>query len=268
MLKEILKQKRSELEAAQDRVTISQLIDAAALAPKPQGFLNRLRESYEACSRTAPRKPALIAELKKASPSKGLIRSDFNPESIAQAYARGGASALSVLTDERFFAGRAEYLTRVRHTCSLPVLRKDFIIDEYQVYEARAIGADALLLIVAALDHDRLESLLGLTHELGMDALVEVHTAPELERAVAAGADLIGINNRSLSTFRTNLETTRSLAPSVPGDRFLVSESGIRSPDDIAMLAGCGVKAVLVGEALMRQPDVEEATRLLLGLGA
>ncbi len=268
MLGEILRHKRGEVARTRARMPLDRVAELAARAPEPAGFTACLRERYQESGPPGQRQPALIAEIKKASPSKGLIRADFDPEDIARAYRRGGAAALSVLTDEHYFQGRTDFLPLARQASGLPVLRKDFIIDEYQIYESRALGADALLLIVAALEDERLADLLKLTRELGMDALVEVHTLPELGRAVEAGAELIGINNRDLSTFRTNLETTLQLASEVPKDRFLVSESGINSHEDVRRLGARGAGAVLVGEALMRQPDVELAARGLIGAGA
>jgi indole-3-glycerol phosphate synthase len=220
----------------------------------PRGF----RSSLEAGPGVA-----LIAEVKKASPSAGVIREDFDPVRIARAYERGGAACVSVLTDRRFFQGEPAYLTQVRGAVGLPVLRKDFLLDELQVVEARALGADAVLLIVAALDAARLAGLLSAARDLGMDALVEVHDEPQLEAALSAGARLIGVNNRDLRTFEVDLGVTERLAPRVPEGVVLVAESGIRTPADVARLADCGVKAVLVGETLMRADDIAAATHTL-----
>jgi len=203
--------------------------------------------------------PAVIAEIKKASPSKGLLREDFDPPAIARSYERHGAACLSVLTDADFFQGCEAYLQQARAACGLPVLRKDFIIDPYQVYEARVIGADCILLIVAALDDSALRELAQLAAELHMDVLVEVHDAGELQRALALNTPLIGINNRNLRSFETRLETTLDLLEHIPADCIVITESGIHSRDDVALLRGRGVNAFLVGEAFMRAPDPGEA---------
>ncbi len=197
----------------------------------------------------------MIAEIKKASPSKGLLRADFRPADIAQSYERHGATCLSVLTDEDFFQGSDEYLQQARAACALPVLRKDFTMDAYQVYEARALGADAILLIVAALGDTPLRELAELAAELGMDVLVEVHDAAELERALALPTPLIGINNRDLRTFHTSLETTLDLLGKIPADRVVVTESGIHAPADVARMRARGVNVFLVGEAFMKADD-------------
>jgi len=198
---------------------------------------------------------AVIAEIKKASPSRGILREDFDPEQIAISYENGGAACLSVLTDIDFFKGADAYLQQARAACSLPVLRKDFVIDPYQVYEARALGADCILLIVAALDDDLLRELLQLAGELGMDALVEVHDATELQRALAMPAPLLGINNRDLRTFETRLDTTLGYLQQIPDDRLVVTESGIHTVDDVALMRSHGVNCFLVGEAFMRAPE-------------
>ncbi len=209
---------------------------------------------------------ALIAEVKKASPSAGLIRQDFDPVQIARAYEQAGAACVSVLTDRQFFQGEPNYLARIRREVRLPLLRKDFILDESQVVEARALGADACLLIVAALEPAHLTELLATCSELHMDALVEVHDETELEIALEAGADLVGINNRDLRTFQVDLQTSERLAPHVPDGVVVVAESGIRMPDDVRRLKECGVHGVLVGETLMRAADVEAAARTLVGI--
>ena len=208
--------------------------------------------------------PAVIAEVKKASPSKGVIREDFDPVAIAMSYEAAGASAISVLTDEQFFQGSLDYLRQVKAAVSVPVLRKDFIVDEYQIFEARAAGADAVLLIAAVLRKDRLAHFMYSTHRLGMQALVEVHNGSELATAVELGADLVGINNRNLRTFEVDLNVTANLAPAAAG-RKIVSESGIFTRADMVKLGAMGVDAVLIGEALMRERDIEAKLRELIG---
>ncbi len=197
----------------------------------------------------------MIAEIKKASPSKGVLRADFRPAEIAASYARHGAACLSVLTDEQFFQGSAEYLQQARGACSLPVLRKDFIVDEYQIYQARAMGADAILLIAAALDVAQMQAFEALAHSLGMAVLVEVHDGAELDAALQLATPLIGVNNRNLRTFEVNLQTTLDLLPRIPEDRIVVTESGILDAGDVKLMRGHQVHAFLVGEAFMRAAD-------------
>ena len=257
-LAEICAVKRDEVAARQALATLDDLDRAAAAAGAPRGF----RLSLEAKARTGF---GLIAEIKKASPSKGLIRSDFRPAEHALAYQHGGAACLSVLTDAPFFQGHEDFLMDARAACDLPVLRKDFMIDPWQVAEARAIGADAILIIVAALDDTVIAEIEAAAVERGMDVLVEVHDEAELERAARLQSRLIGVNNRDLKTFRTDLATTERLAPLAPKGTLLVAESGINRHEDLERLAQAGVRCFLVGESLMRQDDIEAATRQLLG---
>ena len=249
ILQRILKRKAEEIEERSARCSLRDLDVQAAAATPPRGFVDAIER------RLAGGSPAVIAEIKKASPSKGVLREDFHPVAIAASYQRGGAACLSVLTDADFFQGSEAYLQAARAACGLPVLRKDFIIDPYQVYEARAIGADCILLIVAALDDAMLSRLSQLAVDLGMDVLVEVHDAAELARALALPVRLIGINNRNLRTFETRLQTTLDLLAQVPADRRVVTESGIHTSQDVAMMREHGVNAFLVGEAFMRAPE-------------
>jgi indole-3-glycerol phosphate synthase len=257
-LAEICATKREEVQARKGLATVDDLDRAAATATPPRGF----RKALEAKAATGF---GLIAEIKKASPSKGLIRADFRPAEHAVAYERGGAACLSVLTDALYFQGHEDYLMDARAACTLPVLRKDFTVDPWQVAEARAIGADAILIIVAALDDTPMAEIEAAALERGMDVLVEVHDEAEMERAARLKSRLIGVNNRDLKTFRTDLGTTERLVPLAPEGALLVGESGINSHADCRRLAEAGVRCFLVGESLMRQGDVEAATRELLG---
>jgi len=257
ILDEIVQHKRRELAEAARRLPLDEVRSRAAAAEPARDFRGAL---------AAGPAVALIAEIKRASPSAGVIREAFDPAGIARDYAAGGAAALSVLTDERYFRGRLDHVGQAKAAVSLPVLRKDFVLDPYQLHEARAAGADAVLLIVRILADEELRALLGLARELGMAALVETHDAADLERAVRAGADLVGINNRNLDTLTVDLGTTCALAREVPEDRLIVSESGIRTREDVERVAACGVGAVLVGETLMRSPDPAAAARELAGV--
>jgi len=249
ILKKILERKAEEVAERRARVPLDALEGRLADAPAVRPFVGALRARIEAGG------AAVIAEIKKASPSKGVMRPDFRPAEIAASYAAGGATCLSVLTDADFFQGSDAYLQAARAACALPVLRKDFTVDPYQVYEARAIGADCILLIVAALDDGALQTLAALADQLGMDALVEVHDAHELERALCLETPLIGINNRDLRSFETRLDTTLELLAAIPADRTVVTESGIHAPQDVALMRSRGVNAFLVGEAFMTAPD-------------
>lgn len=256
ILDEILARKRREVAAARRQVSERAVAEAAERAGPVRGFRRALAQASG---------PAVIAEIKRRSPSKGEIRADFDPVACARAFAAGGATALSVLTDEHFFGGCLEHMGAARSAVALPVLRKDFVVDAYQIDEARAHGADAVLLIVAAIAPATLAQLLDRATSRGLDTLVEVHDEAELDVALGAGADLIGVNNRNLRTFATDLATTERLAPLVPDSVLLVAESGISGPEDLARMARVGARAFLVGESLMREPDVEAALRRLLG---
>jgi len=257
ILNTILARKAEEIAERNARVPLAEVVARAADAAPVRGFANALQAAI------AQGDPAVIAEVKKASPSKGVIRPDFHPADIAVSYQFGGASCLSVLTDVDFFQGADDYLRQAREACTLPVLRKDFTIDAYQVHEARALGADCILLIVAALDDGQLADLSGLALQLGMDVLVEVHDIDELERAIQVPVPLIGINNRNLRTFEVSLDTTLAMRSAVPRDRLLVTESGILAPADVQLMRGQGVNAFLVGEAFMRAEEPGEALREL-----
>lgn len=249
ILNRILEVKRAEIAAAQQHKS-QVVIEAEALAQTaPRDFLGAIQ------GKIAAGKAAVIAEIKKASPSKGIIREDFRPAEIAASYASHGAACLSVLTDEQFFQGGADYLKAARAACDIPVLRKDFMIDPYQVYEARAMGADCILLIAAALDLAQMRELEDVAHKLGMGVLVEVHNGEELEQAVQLQTALLGINNRNLRTFEVTLDTTLSLLPRIPAGKTVVTESGIFTPEDVKLMRDHAVHTFLVGEAFMRQPD-------------
>jgi indole-3-glycerol phosphate synthase len=260
VLQRIVAVKREEVAALRARRALADLrAEAEARRGERRDFVGALR------AKAAAGRSAVIAEVKKASPSKGLLRDPFVPAEIAASYAQHGAACLSVLTDARFFQGSADYLRQARAACALPVLRKDFIIDAAQVCDAAAMGADCVLLIAACLDDARMAELEALALELGLAVLVEVHDSAELDRALALKTPLIGVNNRNLRTLRTDLAVAERLAPLVPADRFLVAESGIRNTDDLRRLAAAGPQDYLVGESLMRQTDVAAATRALLG---
>ncbi len=249
ILQRIVARKAEEIAERAQWLSLRELRQRTERLPPPRPFQGHLERTI------AQGRPAVIAEIKRASPSKGLLRDPFLPADIARRYAAAGACCLSVLTDRDFFQGHEDDLREARAACELPVLRKDFIIDPYQVHEARLIGADCILLIVAALDDATLSELARLAASLGLDVLVEVHDADELDRALASGAALIGINNRNLRTFETRLETTLNLLPQIPAGRAVVTESGLHTPADVALMRAHGVHAFLVGEAFMRAPD-------------
>ena len=255
ILDDIVAYKRDELAARKRAVSLTELTDRALYRADPPGFLAALQTR---AGRT------IIAEVKKASPSKGVIRADFDPLAIARSYHVAGAAAVSVLTEKQFFQGSLEYLRRIRTTVPIPLLRKDFLFDEYQVHEARAFGASAILLIVAILDDQQLADLAQLASALGMDCLIEVHDERERDRALAAGATLLGINNRDLRTFHTTIETTERLIRDIPDDVFVVSESGLSSAAQLARLEAQGVGAFLIGETCMAAADPGAALRALL----
>ena len=249
ILTRILATKAKELAAAKAAIPLGEMRMRAESSPAPRDFVGALR------AKIAAGRSAVIAEIKKASPSKGVLRPIFDPAAIARRYEAGGAACLSVLTDRDYFQGSPDHLIAARGACSLPALRKDFVIDEYQVLESRTLGADCILLIVAGLEDARLAALEACAHELGMGVLVEVHDALELDRALRLATPLIGINNRSLRTFDVSLETTLDLLPRIPADRLAVTESGILAPADVERMRARGVNAFLVGEAFMRAAD-------------
>ena len=259
ILAKIAAYKRDEVAARKSARTTAEVEAAAKAASPPRGFRAALARAH------APGRLALIAEIKRASPSKGLIRADFDPPALARAYEAGGAACLSVLTDQPSFQGADDYLTVARQAVALPCIRKDFLVDPWQVAESRALGADAVLVILAMVDDGVAGALMREARRLGMDALVEVHDEAEMARAGALGADLVGVNNRDLRSFVTDLAVTERLAPLAPKDALLVTESGIFTAEDAARLERSGARAMLVGESLMRQADVTAATRALLG---
>ncbi len=259
ILKKIISRKLEEIEACKQKVSIEELKQRIDSAPAIRGFVESIRQKM------AAGKAAVISEIKKASPSKGVIREDFQPAEIARSYEKGGAACLSVLTDIDFFQGADAYLVAARGACSLPVIRKDFIIDAYQVYEARAMGADCILLIVAVLEDGQMQRLAELATELGMDVLVEVHDEEELRRSLPLNLPLVGINNRNLRTFETSLNTTINMLKMIPEGRIVVTESGIHTPEDVALMRSHHVETFLVGEAFMRADEPGERLAELFG---
>jgi indole-3-glycerol phosphate synthase len=258
ILDDIIAYKKEELAETKRSTPIAEVKSQAADAGPTRGFGKTLSSGQDI---------RLIAEVKKASPSKGVIREDFDPVDIARTYARSGASCLSILTEQKYFQGKLEYLNAVRKAVELPLLRKDFIIDQYQIFEARAAGADAILLIAACLEKQQIEDYIGIAGELGLDVLVESHTYKELDRSLVSGAAIVGINNRDLQSFSVSIQTTLDLLKDIPEDRTVVSESGIKTRDDVVKLAEAGVDAILVGESLMREKDIKKKVKELLGKG-
>jgi indole-3-glycerol phosphate synthase len=258
VLQEICAKKREHVAFMKSRRPLSVVLEDANNASAPRGFHTALKSSVDAG------RYGLIAEIKRASPSKGLIRKDFNPSKIARAYEKGGASCLSVLTDAPYFSGADDHFSAARAVVNLPVLRKDFMVDPYQIVEARALGADCILLIMAALEDGLARELEALAHAHGMDALIEIHDEAELERALKLSSPLMGINNRDLKTLKTDTAATLRLAPLVPDDRLVICESGLGGADDLARMSTVGANCFLIGESLMREPDIEAATANLL----
>lgn len=259
ILKRIVARKREEIAECSARVSLDEIRSRAADADAVRGFVDSLQQ------RVIAGHPGVIAEIKKASPSKGVLREDFHPAEIAVSYADYGAACLSVLTDRDFFQGSDAYLQAARAACELPVIRKDFIIDPYQVYEARALGADCILLIAACLEDAQMRELNDLAYQLGMDVLLEVHDASELDRGLAIPGRMLGINNRNLHTFEVSLQTTLDLLPRVPAERLVVTESGIHTPADVRLMRDHGVNSFLVGEAFMRADNPGEKLAALFG---
>ncbi|WP_159348383.1 indole-3-glycerol phosphate synthase TrpC [Roseomonas harenae] len=257
-LRQILEDKRAEVRARQQEASLSEMEKRARDAGRPRPFTGAL------CDAVAEMRVGLIAEVKRASPSGGLIREPFDPAGIARAYEAAGATCLSVLTDQPYFQGTSEHLRLAREATNLPVLRKDFMIDPWQVFEARAMGADAILIIMAALSDDQAEELEDVARSLDMGVLVEVHDEAELHRALGLDTRLIGINNRDLRSLKTDISVTERLAPLIPAERIPVAESGIRTPGDVRRMAAAGARCLLVGEHLLRQPDPGAAARLLV----
>ena len=260
ILKKILDRKAEEIAKRKERIAVELLKEMAADAEHPRGFASSLQ------SKVNTKKPAIIAEIKKASPSKGVIRENFKPLEIAQDYAMNGATCLSVLTDKDFFQGSEAYLQMAKQACPLPILRKDFMIDPYQIHESRALGADCILLIVAALEDKQMHELSDTATELGMDVLVETHNAEELIRALALESKLIGVNNRNLKTFETSLQTTLDLKQSIPADRLIITESGIHTQNDVELMLDNEVYTFLVGEAFMKAKHSGKKMRELFSM--
>lgn len=262
ILARIAAYKHEEVAARKQATSLENLQQQALSHTPPRGFFRALEQESQ-----APNRLGLIAEIKKASPSKGVIREDFDPVALARAYQAGGAACLSILTDGPSFQGHETYLTEARAAVALPVIRKDFLVDPWQVLESRAMGADAILIIMAMIEDELARDLYALAHELGMDALVEVHNDQELDRALLFSPKMIGVNNRDLKSFKVDLAVTEALATRIPPDVLLVTESGVFTPQDVTRMGQAGARAMLVGESLMRQADVVAATRQLLSYG-